>query len=382
MGYLVNAVQTGLEYAEKYHVQQLVNKVRTSSNAVDMTLTKVDSLIREQGTPIVEKIDVQLDSRVAQAQEKKEEVLKIIENCREKKTQAVEYAQGKLTVVTDPVYERTAQVKAKVNSTKQYVYEQAEEKKEKLYEKAQEAVTTSKAQIDLVQTKASSSKAYAEKQLLSGAQKVDKVLKVDERLGSPYTEKAASYAVKTADRALGYSFEKAQLLVNKSLTVPLTLKERMEKSVAFAKDKTSKTKAFVVSVPTQALVLLLAAKVQLFALPLTILTQKDAVQASFQNGTLPQDAQKQYARALKFAQEQAASAKEQLLSWVPTLEVTPYVEQAKQAVTQVTTKAKAEVSKLQPFFKQVTDKALSLPLLEQAKGKASALFGSFKAKAA
>lgn len=355
MGYIKSVVNTGMEYAEKYRVPEMVSKARSSSTTVDMTVGKLDTLILTplvaKGTPLVETIDTQLDSRVAQAQDLS--------------AKTVGFAQEKLTVVTELKNEKTALVKdyvfAKAEETKGYALAKAEETKGKLLEKAQGAVTVSKAQLDVVQTTAISSKAYAEKKLLGGAQEVDK------RLGSPYAEKAASFAVQTADRTLKYSTETAQLLLTKTLAMPLTLKERMEKGQERVKETVGKATALVTGVQSKALVLLLAAKVQLFALPPAIFATKDGLQASFQNGTLSQDAKDQYARALKFVQAQALYAQ----TWLPTTaKVAPYLEQVKQGVAV----AKAEAAKLQ-------DAAQRRALFEQGVARATSAVSSAKAAA-
>jgi len=348
MGYIKSVVNTGMEYAEKYRVPEMVSKARNSSTTVDVTVGKLDTLILTplvaKGTPLVETIDTELDSRVAQA------------------TKVVEYAQEKLTEnVTEPLTEKTALVKGKVSTTKDYALTRVEETKGKLLEKAQGAVTVSKAQLEVVQTKAISSKAYAEKTLLVGAQEVDK------RLGSPYAEKAASYAVKTTDRVLNYSTETAQLLLKKTLAMPLTLKERMDKSSELATEAAGKAKALATDVQSKALVFLLAAKVQLFALPPAVLSTKDGLQASFQNGTISQDAKAYAASALGFAQAKAAYAQQYAQTWLPTAKVAPYLEKAKQGLAV----AKAEAAKFQ-------DSAKRSALIEQYLARANSAVASAK----
>ena len=233
MGYLVNAVATGLEYADKYRVPEMLNKARCSSNAVDMTVTKIDTLIREKGAPVLKTIDSKLDTGVTTVTEKKDEVMAL---ALKKKTAAVEFATDKMTIVTVPVKEQTEKITARVKDAKAYTIEQANEVKTKLVEKAQVAVTASKSKIDIVQSTAIDGKAKLEKKLLLGAQKVDQVLKVD-----GYTEKAASYAVQTTDSCLAYSMTKATSLVQFALTLPATA----EYAAKYTKETTAKTTAYV-----------------------------------------------------------------------------------------------------------------------------------------
>jgi hypothetical protein len=347
MGYIKSVVNTGMEYAEKYRVPELVSKARSTSTTVDMTVGKLDTLILTplvaKGAPLVETLDTQLDSRVAQA--------------KGLPAKAKGFAQEKLTVMTEFKDEKTALVKGTVLDTKDKLREKAEETKGKLREKAEETkgklrekaeetkgmllekAEETRGKLQGVQATAISSKAFAETKLLGGAQEVDR------RLGRPYAGQAASLAVRTADRALAYSTETAQLLLTKTLAMPLTLKERMEQGQALATETAGKAKALVTGAQSKALVLLLAAKVQFFALPPAIFATKDGLQASFQNGTLSQDAKDQYARALKFVQAQALYAQ----TWLPTAaKVAPYLEQAKQGVAV----AKAEALKLQDAAKR------------------------------
>jgi len=365
MGYLVNAVATGLEYADKYRVPEMLNKARCSSNAVDMTVTKIDTLLREKGSPLIKNIDSKLDTGITTVTGKKDEVIAL---ATKKKTEAVEFATAKTAIVTVPVKEQTAKITARVETAKAYTIEQANEVKTKIVEQAQVAVTASKTKIDMVQSKAANSKQYAEKQLLVGAQKVDKVLKVD-----GITEKAASYAVQTTDSCIAYSVSKATKMVQLALALPATA----EKAVEYTKETTAKTTAYVKGMPSKAMIFLLAAKVHL-------MTQKDTVMASFQKGTFYTDAQALYTTYKKVATEKAALAQAKLMGVYTAAgpKVDSYVKKAKQAIAQTTDKAKLEVSKLKPLIMNFQEKVMTYPLLVQAKEKVATLYSSMKAKTA
>jgi len=372
MGYLVNAVATGLEYADKYRVPEMLNKARCSSNAVDMTVTKIDTLIREKGAPVLKTIDSKLDTGVTTVTEKKDEVMAL---ALKKKTAAVEFATDKMTIVTVPVKEQTEKITARVKDAKAYTIEQANEVKTKLVEKAQVAVTKSKSKIDIVQSKAIDGKAKLEKKLLLGAQKVDQVLKVD-----GYTEKAASYAVQTTDSCLAYSMTKATSLVQFALTLPATA----EYAAKYTKETTAKTTAYVKGMPSKAMIFLLAAKVQLMAVPTMVISKKDTLVTSFQKGTFSADAQALYTTYKKVATEKATLAKAKLMKMYTAAgpKVDSYVKKAKQAIAQTTDKAKVEVSKLKPLIMNFQEKVMTYPLLVQAKEKVATLYSSMKAKTA
>jgi len=372
MGYLVNAVETGLEYADKYRVPEMLNKARCSSNAVDMTVTKIDTLLREKGSPLIKTIDSKLDTSLTTVTEKKAEVIAL---ATQKKTAAVEFATAKAEIVTVPVKEQAAKITARVETAKAYTTEQANEVKTKLVEKAQVAVTASKKKIDMVQNKAVNGKAYAEKQLLVGAQKVDKVLKVD-----GITEKAASYAVQTTDSCIAYSVSKATKMAQLALALPATA----EKAVEYTKETTAKTTAYVKGMPAKAMIFLIAAKVQLMAVPTMVIEKKDTLVTSLQKGTFSQDAQALYTTYKKVATEKANLAKAKLTSVYKAAgpKVDSYVKQAKQAITQTTEKAKLEVSKLKPLIANFQEKVVTYPLLVQAKEKVATLLSSIKAKTA
>jgi len=383
MGYLVNAVATGLEYADKYRVPEMLNKARCSSNAVDMTVTKIDTLIREKGTPLIKNIDSKLDTSITTVTEKKAEVVAL---ATKKKAAAVEFATAKATIVTVPVKEQTAKITARVETAKAYTIEQANEAKTKLVEKAQKAVTASKSKMDVVQTKAINGKAWAEKELLVGAQKVDKVLKVD-----GITEKAASYAVQTTDSCLAYSVTKATQMVQIALALPA----KAEKAVEYTKETTAKTTAYVKGMPSKAMIFLIAAKATLMSVPTTVIAKKDTLMTSFQKGDFQKDAQALYTTYKKVATEKAmfykkaatdkatlAKAKLMTVYTAAGPKVDSYVKKAKQAIAQTTEKAKVEVSKLKPLIANFQEKVMTYPLLVQAKEKVATILSSMKAKTA
>jgi len=234
----------------------------------------------------------------------------------------------------------------------------------------------------MVQNKAVTGKAFAEKQLLVGAQKVDKVLKVD-----GITEKAASYAVQTTDSCIAYSVSKATKMVQLALALPATA----EKAVEYTKETTAKTTAYVKGMPAKAMIFLIAAKVQLMAVPTMVIEKKDTLVTSFQKGTFSKDAQTLYTTYKKVATEKADLAKAKLMSVYKAAgpKVDSYVKQAKQAITQtrgeataLAIKAKVEVAKLKPLIANFQEKVKTYPLLVQAKEKVATLLSSIKAKTA
>jgi len=241
MGYLASALQSGVAYAEKYEAPKLLEKVRGSSSAVDLAATKLDALLKEQGAPLLVKIDSQLDCRVAQ-------VTALKENVRQKRTEAVEYTQEKMKIVTDPVTEKTMMIR-------QRAQKKTEETKALLVAKAESAVKKSQAGLAAAQTKAVASKSYAEKKLLTGAQLVDA------KLGKSYAEQAASLLVRSVDASL----DKVSQYASAGVAAVPALEARV-----------AKAKLFVTGAPQRAAALFVLLKVQLIALPATLTAQKDS----------------------------------------------------------------------------------------------------------
>jgi hypothetical protein len=241
MGYLASALQSGVAYAEKYEAPKLLEKVRGSSSAVDLAAMKLDALLKEQGAPLLVKIDSQLDCRVAQ-------VTALKENVRQKRTEAVEYTQEKMKIVTDPVTEKTMMIR-------QRAQKKTEETKALLVAKAESAVKKSQAGLAAAQTKAVASKSYAEKKLLTGAQLVDA------KLGKSYAEQAASLLVRSVDASL----DKVSQYASAGVAAVPALEARV-----------AKAKLLVTGAPQRAAVLFVLLKVQLIALPATLTAQKDS----------------------------------------------------------------------------------------------------------
>merc|ERR1711990_309784 len=154
-----------------------------------------------------------------------------------------------------------------------------------------------------------------------------------------------------------------------------------EKAVEYTKETTAKTTAYVKGMPAKAMIFLLAAKVQLMAVPTMVISKKDTLVTSLQKGTFSQDAQALYTTYKKVATEKANLAKAKFTSVYKAAgpKVDSYVKQAKQAITQTTEKAKVEVNKLKPLIANFQEKVVTYPLLVQAKEKVATLLSSIKA---
>merc|ERR1719258_904770 len=83
------------------------------------------------------------------------------------------------------------------------------------------------------------------------------------------------------------------------------------------------------------MIFLIAAKVQLMAVPTMVIEKKDTLVTSLQKGTFSQDAQALYTTYKKVATEKANLAKAKLTSVYKAAgpKVDSYVKQAKQAIT-------------------------------------------------
>merc|ERR1719258_81608 len=129
------------------------------------------------------------------------------------------------------------------------------------------------------------------------------------------------------------------------------------------------------------MIFLIAAKVQLMAVPTMVIEKKDSLVTSLQKGTFSKDAQALYTTYKKVATEKADLAKAKAMSMYKAAgpKVDSYVKKAKLAITQTTEKAKVEVNKLKPLIANFQEKVVTYPLLVQAKEKVATLLSSIKA---
>lgn len=181
---------------------------------------------------------------------------------------------------------------------------------------------------------------------------------VDDKLGNQYAGKATTYALKNANCALAYSYAKATIMVTTATALPALVQKKIDQGLAY----TAETKAYVAAIPSKVMVLLLAVKVQLLAVPSTLTEASTSFKASMQKGKLQEDALKLYAKAKSMAQVKYDLALKKAKA-TTTL--------AKTTFTETTVKAKAEAAKLKPFVMQTKTKALAL--LAQAKAQVSTI---------
>jgi hypothetical protein len=343
MGYIVNAVQTGLGYAEKYQLPELINKARVSSTAVDKTVSKLDSLLREQGTPLMKKMDSKLDSSL------------VAVTC--KKAELTEFTSGKIALAKEFKDEKVAQVTAKVETTKKFTYGQVADKKAMLYKKAEGAVETSKAQISVVQSKAVTTKACAEKKLTTGAKALDA------KFGTAHASKATTYALENANTLLAYSYSQAESMISAATDLPALVQKRYAQGLAY----TSETKAYVAAMPAKVMALFLVVKVQLLIFPTVVKYGKAQFQASFEKGTIQADAKTLYADVSKLALAKKALLEKSFAAKTAS---------AKTLFAETSAKAKVEVAKIKPFMLKTQGKASAV--VAQAKEQVNAFLAKTK----
>jgi hypothetical protein len=203
MGYIKKVVETGVEFADKYEVTGYVAKARGSSKLIDAASEKIEFLYCEKGSPLLDTLDeltaAKINTALAIANSKVEQAHNLKNaaagKVTEKKTEAIEMAK-----------------QTKEEGIKKYTALKIEASK-----KVDATKTIMKKQYNHV----------TEEAVILG-QKVEKKLEQSE-----YGNKVLSVVMKAKEQVYYYG----EALVQKSLSLPLTLQERMEKGLSLANEQ-------------------------------------------------------------------------------------------------------------------------------------------------
>jgi hypothetical protein len=214
MGYIKKVVDTGVEFADQYKVPEYVAKARDSSKLIDDASLKIATLYCEKGSPLLQQIDeltaakinTALDianSKVEQAQKLKTVAAgKVIE----KKTEAIKMAElTKASLATKKDLGIAKYTAFKIEASK----------------KVDETKSIMRKRIN-----------HASEEAVHFGQSVETMLK-EKASKNEYTNKVLSVVLTAKEQVMMYG----EALVKKSLSLPLTLQERMDKGLSYAKEE-------------------------------------------------------------------------------------------------------------------------------------------------
>jgi len=203
MGYIKKVVDTGVEFAEKYEMPAYVSKARNSSKIIDVASEKIETFYCEKGSPLLQMVD---DITAAK--------INIALDVANKK---VVQAQKLKTVAENKVAEKKIEAIKMTSVAKQTGIEKYQAFKIEASKKVDETKTIMTSKIEY----ASAEAAKLEEKLKETASK------------NAYTNKVMTVVMTAKEQVMIYG----DALVKKSLALPLTLQERMEKGLSLAKEQ-------------------------------------------------------------------------------------------------------------------------------------------------
>jgi hypothetical protein len=218
MGYIKKVVDTGVEFADSYKMPEYVAKARESSKLIDDASLKIATLYCEKGSPLLDmvdeltaaKINTALDianTKVEQAQKLKTVATgKVIE----KKTEAIEMAKLTKASLTTKTIQAKQEGIAKYTALKIDVSKKVDETKSVMRKRA----------------------IHAKEEAVHFGQGLEKKLK-EKAEKNEYADKVASVYFKAKEQVMVYG----EALVKKSLSLPLTLQERMDRGLSYATEE-------------------------------------------------------------------------------------------------------------------------------------------------
>jgi hypothetical protein len=218
MGYIKKVVDTGLEYADHYQMPQYVAKARTSSKIIDVASEKICELYCEKGSPLLKKVDELTTPKIGIALE--------IANSK------VEQAQTLKTTAAAKVTEKTTEAIEMAKKTKATAYEKTIVVKQDGLAKYQQLKLLSSKKVDETKTIMRKRVIYATEEACRFEQALEQKLK-EQASKNQYADKVLSVFMKVKEEVQMYG----DAFVKKSLSLPLTLKERMAEKLILAKIK-------------------------------------------------------------------------------------------------------------------------------------------------
>jgi hypothetical protein len=210
MGYIKKVVQTGAEFADSFKMPEYVAKARESSKIIDVASEKIETFYCEKGSPLLTMVDELTASKIDTA-------LAVANN-------KVEQAQTLKTAAAAKVQEKTTEAIEIAKQTKATALEKGVKAKEDgLAKYNQLKMFSSK--------KADETKTIMRKRIIYASEEASRL---EQTLEKKLQEKASTNEY--ANKALAVIMT-AKQQVKKSLSLPLTLQERMDKGLSFAKEQ-------------------------------------------------------------------------------------------------------------------------------------------------
>jgi hypothetical protein len=218
MGYIKKVVDTGVEFAENYKMPEYVAKARGSSKIIDVASEKIENFYCAKGSPVLKMIDEltaeKINTALAVANTK-------VEQAQTLKTAAAAKVQAKKTEAIEMA-----------KQTKATAYDKTIKTKEQGLEKYNELKIFSAKKVDETKTIMRKRVIYASEEACKLEEKLEKKLK-EKAETNEYANKVLSCVMTAKMQVKIYG----EALVKKSLALPLTLQERMDKGLSFAKDQ-------------------------------------------------------------------------------------------------------------------------------------------------
>jgi len=218
MGYIKKVVDTGVEFADKYEMPKYVANARGSSKIIDVASEKIENFYCEKGSPLLKMVDdftaAKIETALAVANSK-------VEQAKTLKTAAAEKVHEKTTEAIEIAKQTKATAYAKSFKAKQDGIAKYESLKMFSSKKAEETKTIMRKRV-----------IYASEE----ASRFEKILetKLKEKAATnEYANKVLSVVMTAKEQVKIYG----EALVKKSLSLPLTLQERMEKGLSFATEQ-------------------------------------------------------------------------------------------------------------------------------------------------
>jgi hypothetical protein len=211
MGYIKKVVDTGVQFAESYQMPEYVTKARESSKIIDVASEKIEKIYCEKGSPLLELVDEFTAAKINTA-------LDIT-------SKKVEQAQKLKIAAADKVHLKTTEAIELAKQTKATAYEKTSTKYTAF------KIEASK-KVDDTKTILRNRYAIASEEACRLEEFVDKKLK-EKAATNEYANKVLS-VVMTAKKQVKFYGE---AIVQKSLSLPLTLQERMENGLSLSKEK-------------------------------------------------------------------------------------------------------------------------------------------------
>jgi hypothetical protein len=213
MGYIKKVVDTGVEFADSYKMPEYVAKARGSSKIIDVASEKIEAFYCEKGSPLLQMVDELTAVKINTALD--------IANSKVEQAQKLKIAAaGKVNEKKSEAIEMKKQIKASI-----------EGKKSEGIKKYQELKIDVSKKVDDTKTIMRKRYMHASEEAVLFGQTLETKLK-EKASTNEYADKVLSVVLTAKEQVMIYG----DALVKKSLSLPLTLQERMDRAKEFAKE--------------------------------------------------------------------------------------------------------------------------------------------------